>query len=292
MRFLIVTGLSGAGKTQAVRALEDLGYFCVDNLPPVLMPKFAELVAHAENKIDKVSLVVDVRGQKFFRDLDWALGELSRLGIKYEILFLEARDEVLLQRFKANRRGHPLGVRGSQILDNIKKERSFLENLRARADKIIDTSDLQPADLKNEILNYYGEEQKRSKLSVNIVTFGYKHGLPLDADLIMDVRFLPNPFYIQELKPLSGSDQPVYDYVFNFDVTKKFTEKFLELIEFLIPYYQKEGKTNLVIAIGCTGGQHRSVAIANFLAKTLLEKNYEVYLRHRDLEKHREENGG
>ena len=289
MRFLIVTGLSGAGKTQAMRALEDLGYFCVDNLPPVLMPKFAELVAHAENKIEKVALVVDVRGQKFFQDLDWALGELTKLGIKYEILFLEARDEVLLKRFKANRRGHPLGVRGSQILDNIKKERKFLENLRARADKVIDTSDLQPADLRNEILNYYGEEQKRSKISINIVTFGYKYGLPLDADLIMDVRFLPNPFYVNELRPLSGSDKPVYDYVFNYEVTKKFTEKFLDLIEFLMPFYQKEGKSNLVIAIGCTGGRHRSVAIANFLARTLEEKNYEVYLRHRDLEKHREE---
>lgn len=284
IRFVIVTGLSGAGKTQAIRGLEDLGFFCVDNLPPTLIPKFAELCAQSEGRINKIALVVDIRGGGFFDSVDESLESLKSLGIKYEILFLEASDETLVRRFKESRRRHPLSDKGS-TLEGILKERARLEELKGKAHKIIDTSNLTNKQLKEQITSIYGAASEEQRLNITLMSFGYKYGIPLDSDLVFDVRFLPNPYYIDELRPLTGNDLEVQRYVLDSSVSKTFMRKFSGLINFLIPHYIKEGKTNLTIAIGCTGGQHRSVTLANKLAEILDTKNYNVNKRHRDIEK-------
>ncbi|MDT3698883.1 MAG: RNase adapter RapZ [Thermincola sp.] len=284
IRFVIVTGLSGAGKTQAIRGLEDLGFFCVDNLPPTLIPKFAELCAQSEGRVNKIALVVDIRGGGFFDSVYESLESLKSLGIKYEILFLEASDETLVRRFKESRRRHPLSDKGS-TLEGILKERARLEELKGKAHKIIDTSNLTNKQLKEQITSIYGAASGEQRLNITLMSFGYKYGIPLDSDLVFDVRFLPNPYYIDELRPLTGNDLEVQRYVMDSPVCKTFMRKFSGLINFLIPHYIKEGKTNLTIAIGCTGGQHRSVTLANKLAEILDTKNYNVNKRHRDIEK-------
>jgi len=283
-RLIIVTGLSGAGKTQAMRILEDLGFFCVDNLPPTLIPKFAELCAQAASQINKIALAVDIRGGEFFDTLFEVLAEIDKQGIGYEILYLEASDEVLVRRYKETRRRHPLSSHG-EILDVIREERNRLRELRGRANKIIDTSNMKVQQLKEEITSIFADTANTPRLHVMVISFGFKFGIPLDADLVMDVRFLPNPHYEPELRPLTGNDKEVRDFVFSSHVTTEFMDKFVGLLEFLLPYYIKEGKTTLMVAIGCTGGKHRSVALANKLGELLNEQDLRVTVRHRDLKR-------
>lgn len=285
LHILIITGLSGAGKTQAINCLEDLGYYCVDNLPPVLMNKFIELGMQSGGKIDKVALVIDVRGGEFFADFTRALDELQQQGISYAILFLEASDDVLVRRFKESRRRHPLSEAGS-LLQAIRLERTMLEELRGRANVIIDTSDITPRKLNEKLTSLFSYE-KGEAFTINIVSFGYKMGIPLDSDVIIDVRFLPNPFYDPRLRPLTGEDQEVIDYVLDSPTTQSFLRRFLNLLKFLIPHYVKEGKTNLALSIGCTGGQHRSVALADYLARQFERMGYNTITRHRDVAKHK-----
>lgn len=282
-RLVIVTGLSGAGKTQALRSLEDLGFFCVDNLPPALIPKFAELCAQSVSKINKIALVVDIRGGEFFDPLFEVLSDLKDREIRYEILFLEASDATLVQRFKESRRRHPLSAHG-EVLDVIRKERSLLQELRGRANKIIDTSTKTVRQLKEEIAGIFaGTGDAKGLLHLTVMSFGFKYGIPLDSDLVMDVRFLPNPFYRKELRPLTGNDPAVRDYVLHSAAAAEFMDKFENLVEFLIPHYIKEGKTTLMICVGCTGGMHRSVALSNRLGELLVKKGFRITVRHRDI---------
>ncbi|WP_334109377.1 RNase adapter RapZ [Thermodesulfitimonas autotrophica] len=282
-RLVILTGLSGAGKTQALRCLEDhLGFFCVDNLPPSLIPKFADLCARAAAPIQRLALVVDIRGGELFKDVFEVLAELDREAIPYEIVFLEASDEALVRRFKESRRPHPLG---GELLEAIRKERACLEELRGRAHKVIDTTNLTPHQLKEQLITLFGDEESLRRFRITLLSFGYKYGIPLDADLVIDVRFLPNPHYIARLRPLTGEDLEVKDYVLSSPITAEFLAKFTSLIEFLIPLYMNEGKSMLTIAVGCTGGRHRSVAIANRLAELLAAKDYQATVRHRDMQR-------
>ncbi|AOR24662.1 RNase adapter RapZ [Clostridium taeniosporum] len=283
MRFVIVTGLSGAGKTQATRSLEDLGYFCVDNLPPKLINKFAELCSQTDGKIDKVALVIDIRGGVFFDDLFETLNYLKENEFKYEILFLEASNEVLIKRFKESRRSHPLSPDG-RVLNGIIQERSKLREIKDRADIIIDTSKYAIRDLREKMNEHYGENIETEKqLSITVLSFGFKYGIPVDSDLVFDVRFIPNPFYIPELKQYSGNDKSVKDYVLKQEETITFIDKLQDMLKYLVPNYIKEGKRQLIISIGCTGGRHRSVAIANEIYERLNDENYKVKIEHRDV---------
>lgn len=281
-RFVIITGMSGAGKTEAIRAFEDLGYFCIDNLPATLIPKFAELCAQSEGKINKIALVIDVRSGEFFDSAVEALGNLEEMGTNYEILFLEASTEVLVRRYKETRRRHPLASLGG-IVDGIKIERKRLDELRGKATKIIDTSALSSRELRARIVELFGQEGGAHRIPVVVVSFGFKYGVPMDADLVFDVRFLPNPHYVESLRPLTGDDEPVREYVLKWPVTHKFTQKLFDFMAFLVPLYVKEGKTQLIIAIGCTGGRHRSVTLATSLGEFLREKGYSASIEHRDV---------
>jgi len=282
-RLVVITGMSGAGKTVAVQSFEDLGYYCVDNLPPALLPKFLELMKDASNNVQKVALVMDLRGREFFDSLFEALDILGEeTWLQEHILFLDARDETLVSRYKETRRSHPLAV-GGLPLNGIKQERKILDELRGRAQRIIDTTDLKPKMLREKILDVYTEE-KQDIFSVNMVSFGFKYGLPIDADLVFDVRFLPNPHYVEHMQPLTGLNPDVASYVFKWSDTQKFNEKVLDLLHFMLPQYRKEGKSQLVVAIGCTGGQHRSVAIAEYFKKRL-SNNYITHISHRDIDK-------
>jgi UPF0042 nucleotide-binding protein len=281
-RFVIITGLSGAGKTQTLRYLEDLGFFCVDNLPPLLIPVFTELCAQSFRPIEKVAVVVDIRGGEFFEALSKVLRELEQKNFRYEILYLEASDNILIQRYKESRRIHPLSKHG-EILKSIQEERLCLQNLRGRAHKIIDTSNISTQLLKKELAGLFSDNLEGPGLRLTIISFGYKFGIPLDSDLVFDVRFLPNPHYETALKPLTGKDAAVQEYIFKSTVSDNFIAKFFDLINFLLPEYVKEGKTALTIAIGCTGGRHRSVAVAEKLGECLERKNYRVILWHRDI---------
>lgn len=283
MKFVIITGLSGAGKSQAVKCMEDLGFYCVDNLPPVLIPKFAELCFSNRGEIQKIALVIDIRGRTFFNDLFESLDELTGNGYKYEILFLDASDQTLIKRFKETRRIHPLSTEG-RIIDGINAERERLEDLKLRANKIIDTSNMTPGQLKEEMKKVY-IEGTANNIIISILSFGFKKGIPLDADLVFDVRFLPNPHYIPELKEFTGNDKSVSDYVMRWPESIEFVKKLNDLIDFLIPYYEREGKFQLVIAVGCTGGKHRSVTVANILYNYLKEKGQRVKVNHRDTPK-------
>jgi len=277
-----MTGLSGAGKTQALRYLEDMGFFCVDNLPPSLIPKFADLCASAAAPIQRVALVVDVRGGELFDAVFEVLAEFHKESMPYEILFLEASDETLVRRFKESRRPHPLG---GDLLECIQEERARLEELRGLAHKVIDTSGLSAQQLKEQLTVLFGAEAAERRFRVTLLSFGYKYGIPLDADLVMDVRFLPNPHYVSRLRPLTGDEAPVKDFVLGAPVTVEFIAKFTSLIEFLIPLYMNEGKTMLTVAVGCTGGRHRSVVIARRLEEILISKDYQVIVRHRDIQR-------
>lgn len=280
LQLIIVTGLSGAGKTQAIRCLEDLSFFCIDNLPPTLVPKLLEELERAES-IDKVALVMDIRGGKFFHGLDKALACLDQRGLKYRTLFLDASNEVLIRRFKETRRAHPLS--SVDIMEGIIQERKILAHLRSRAEVILDTSDMFTSQLKGQISNIFSGEI--DKLPITVMSFGFKYGIPMDADLVVDVRFIPNPHYDMGLRPLSGHDGEVKEYVIKNEVTQEFLQKYCSLLHFLIPHYKKEGKSQLVIAIGCTGGRHRSVAIANHLTLCLNDFDCKVMAKHRDIEK-------
>ncbi|WP_042222522.1 RNase adapter RapZ [Oceanobacillus manasiensis] len=280
---VIITGMSGAGKTVAIQSFEDLGYYCVDNLPPALLPKFLELMRDSKNNIHKVALVMDLRGREFFDSLFEALDVLGKENwLEEHILFLDAKDEKLVSRYKETRRAHPLDV-GGLPLNGIRQEREILDQLRGRAQRIIDTTALKPKELREKIVQKYTEE-KQEIFSVHMVSFGFKYGLPIDADLVFDVRFLPNPHYVPTLQPLTGLNNDVASYVFKWSDTQKFNEKVLDLLQFMLPQYKKEGKSQLVVAIGCTGGQHRSVALSEFFAKEL-SKSYITHVTHRDIDK-------
>ena len=272
MRFVIVTGMSGAGKTSVLKFLEDINFFCVDNLPPALLPKFAELCYEQEGEIERVAMGIDIRGGRLFNDLFEVLSDLQSKGYEYEILFLDASDEVLIKRYKETRRSHPLSRNGS-IQEGILKEREILRNVKTKATYIIDTSQALTRQLKEQINGIFVENKKHENLVITIQSFGFKYGIPTDSDLVFDVRFLPNPFYISELKELTGNDDPVSSYVMQFEESQIFLNKLVDMVEFLIPLYIKEGKNNLVISIGCTGGKHRSVTLANALYQALVRKN-------------------
>ncbi|MEC1023512.1 RNase adapter RapZ [Bacillus paralicheniformis] len=283
IQLVIITGMSGAGKTVAIQSFEDLGFFCVDNLPPSLLPKFLELMKESSSKMSKVALVMDLRGREFFDSLIEALDEIGETSwITPRILFLDAKDLVLVSRYKETRRPHPLATTGLP-LEGIRTERELLEELKGRSQIIYDTSDMKPRDLREKIVQHFAADHGHT-FTVNVMSFGFKYGLPIDADLVFDVRFLPNPYYIDSMRPLTGKDQEVSSYVMKWNETQKFLEKLTELLSFMLPSYKREGKSQLVIAIGCTGGQHRSVTLAEYLAD-YYKKDYYTHVTHRDIEK-------
>lgn len=283
MRFVIVTGMSGAGKSTALKMLEDDGYFCVDNLPIALIGKFAELTIVPSAEINKVALGIDIRSGQALAELERALDDMEKTGFSYEILYLDAADDMLVKRYKETRRTHPLSG-GGRVDRGIREERERLAFLKERADYIIDTSQLLTRDLKKEIDRIFVQNREFQSLVVTVLSFGFKYGIPSDSDLVFDVRFLPNPYYIDTLKPLTGNDKKVQDYVMGFDAAKQFLDKLTGLLNFLIPNYITEGKHQLVISIGCTGGRHRSVTLANMLYGRLSESgDYGVRIEHRDL---------
>lgn len=278
-----MTGMSGSGKRTAMKMLEDVGFYCVDNLPVTLIEKFVELVATPNGEISKVALGLDVRADQPFGDAQRVLDKLREDGYPFEILFMEASDGVLLKRYKETRRMHPLSLEG-RVIEGVQKERDILQEIRKKADYVIDTSNLLTRELKEEIDHIFVRNEEYSSLMVTILSFGFKNGIPADADLVFDVRFLPNPFYIDELKHKTGNDKEVQDYVMSFAEASIFLAKLTDMLDFLIPNYIKEGKHQLVIGIGCTGGKHRSVTLANGLyAKMRDHKNYGVKLYHRDI---------
>ena len=281
---IIITGMSGAGKSQAMKVLEDMGYFCIDNLPPVLIPKFAELCVKGGERVRHVALIADIRGGQFFDAMDQALQELEKQSVSYEILFMEASDKVLINRYKETRRIHPLAQHG-RISQGIAEERERLAMLRNRADFIIDTSNLKTSQLRDMLRKRYAFGTGRKTMTVTVVSFGFKHGMPIDADIVEDVRFLPNPFYVDEYRHKSGRVPAVRDYVQGFQVTQTFKEKWFDMIDFLLPNYEREGKSQLVIAVGCTGGMHRSVCMAEEMYRHLKEAGVDVNIEHRDLSK-------
>ncbi|MEA5092849.1 Nucleotide-binding protein YvcJ [bioreactor metagenome] len=281
-RNLIITGMSGAGKTQVIRALEDLNYFCVDNLPPALIPKFIELCMQAGSKNRQLALVVDSRGGKFFDELVGVLDKLEANSVNYELLFLDASDETLIKRYKESRRRHPLCGK-SGLSDAIARERGVLRAVRAKATTVIDTTNTVNSALREKIIDLYGTEGTLPHMSIVVQSFGFKHGMPMDCDMVFDVRFLPNPFYVPELKPLSGNDQAVVTFIESKDVTKEFLKILETLIVFLLPQYVKEGKSQLMIGVGCTGGRHRSVYVANVLRTWIQNEGYVAHVTHRDM---------
>lgn len=284
MQFVIVTGMSGAGKSITLKMLEDIGFFCVDNLPPVLINKFAQICFSPESGINKVALGIDIRGGHLFTELLTETQKLEKEGYELEVLFLDANDQTLVKRFKETRRKHPL-VKEGRIQDGIDKEREMLGEAKQRANYIIDTSNLLTRELKVEIGKIFLEGHDYKNLIITILSFGFKYGMPVDADLVFDVRFIPNPYYIPELREKTGNDEDIKNYVMKWDVANKFIDKLDDMVNFLIPNYINEGKNQLVIAIGCTGGKHRSVTLANELYKRLAHHNYSVNCYHRDIEK-------
>ena len=281
MRFVVVTGMSGGGKSTALKMLEDAGFYCVDNLPVSLIDKFVELIATPNSEITKVALGLDVRAGQFFEDATMVLERLRKAGYNLEILFMEADESVLIKRYKETRRVHPLALDG-RVEEGVRKERKVLENIRKLADYVIDTTHLLTRELKEELDRIFVQNREYNSLMVTVMSFGFKHGIPVDADLVFDVRFLPNPFYIDELKKKTGNDKEVQDYVMSFAQAEDFMEKLNDMIQFLIPNYVKEGKYRLVVAIGCTGGQHRSVTLANELYHRMKDKgSYGLKLYHR-----------
>ena len=283
MILLIVTGMSGAGKSTVLKFLEDIGYYCIDNMPPGLIPKFAELVSLSGNEVEKAALGVDIRSRKLFEDFFPLLDTLQDILPNHSILFLEASDEVLMKRFKETRREHPLSPAGS-IMEGIGREREMLAKIKAAAHHIIDTGHFLPRQLKEKINMIFLENRDFDSLSVTLLSFGFKHGPPpTDSDLMLDVRFLVNPFYDPEMKHLTGNDEIVKDFVLDNPVTKEFLTKATDLLEFLLPHYVEEGKNQLVVSIGCTGGKHRSVTVTNYLAAHLRQKGYFANAKHRDI---------
>ena len=284
MRLVIITGLSGAGKSQAIRCMEDFGYYCIDNMPPVFIPKFAELCYSSGGKLDRVAMVSDIRGGELFSQLFESLRELQAHGYPYEILFLDASDAALVKRYKESRRMHPLsGGTDGRLKDAIARERRLLAEVRSKANSLIDTTDMSQKQLRAELAAIFANDGCGS-MNVNILSFGFKYGIPIDADMVFDVRFLPNPFYIPELKKHTGMERCVADYVLSFEQSRKFLQMLKDMLDFLMPQFVEEGKRHLVIAIGCTGGKHRSVTFAEALFKHL-QPSYAVNVIHRDYQK-------
>lgn len=285
IHLVIITGMSGAGKTVAMQSFEDLGYFCIDNMPPSLLPKFWDLVRES-GKLSKIALVMDLRSRAFYDEIVRMLNDVAVHGMmNAQVLFLDASDEELVSRYKETRRAHPL-ARNGRVMEGIQRERTLLAPIRQAAQLVIDTTKLSPRKLREEIFHNY-ETEEIHVFHIDLMSFGFKYGLPIDADIVMDVRFLPNPYYLPELRELTGKDQSVYDYVMSQPQTEEFYERFIGLLKTIVPGYKKEGKSNLTIAIGCTGGQHRSVAIVRRIAKALGDM-YPVNVTHRDIEKRKE----
>ncbi|MFQ5881297.1 MAG: RNase adapter RapZ [Candidatus Methylomirabilales bacterium] len=284
MEFVIVTGMSGAGKSQAIKTLEDLGVFCIDNLPASLIPTVADLCAHSERRIERVAFVIDVREGEFLRPLEEVLVTMRQRGHQVRVLFLEANDEVLLRRFSESRRPHPLAPQGS-IFHGISLERQRMAQLKAAADIILDTSDLTVHDLRRLLVNTFHDARLGSKTTITLVTFGYRHGLPPEADLVFDLRCLPNPHFQEELRPLSGLDSKVLNFLLEDPSARSYLEHLWDFLCFMFPYYLQEGRAYLTIAFGCTGGRHRSVSTAAYLVRRFRAEGREVGVRHRDIDK-------
>ena len=285
MEFLIITGLSGAGKTRAADVLEDLDYYCVDNLPVALMTRFAELCLDTRGRYEKVALVTDIRDREGFGELPNTIEELRKMDCDVRILYMDADLPTLVRRYKESRRPHPLAEKGISTEEAVQKEEELLAPIKRSADYVVNSSSMTLGVLQNRLFSLFAGEGRKRGLDVTVMSFGFKHGIPLDADLVFDARFLPNPFYVDELRPLSGLDRPVAEFVFSHPQTRSFLEKLEEMIAFLLPYYIEEGKLTLTIAIGCTGGRHRSVAIASALNDFLLAKGYSSVNVNRDIDK-------
>ena len=283
MRFVIVTGMSGAGKTTAMKTLEDAGYFCVDNLPIQLIKRFAEIAYDEQIQVDNVA--ISVESGRALSQLNACLNDMKENGYQYEILFMECSDEKLVKRFKETRRNHPLSAKNGRIIDGIKKERELIGFIKDEADYIIDTTNLLVREFKSELDKIFVQNMEYGNFIITIMSFGFKYGIPRDSDIVQDVRFLPNPYYDEELRPLTGNDKVIQDYVMNCKEGPEFLDKFIDLVQFLIPNYIKEGKNQLVISIGCTGGKHRSVTIANEVYSRLQKSTYTVRIYHRDIGK-------
>ena len=285
MQFFIISGLSGAGKSKVAAILEDLDFYCVDNMPVVLMPIFAELCLATKGRYDKVALVTDVRGRDSFEELFASLERMHELGVEYKIIYIEASNSVILKRYKETRRRHPLDPDGTDVEEAINREKKLLEPMRERADYIVNTSMYNLAQLQRSILDLFADKNDLRGLHVNVQSFGFKYGLPADADLVFDVRFLPNPYYVPELTHQCGLDEPVREFIFQYEETREFMKKLTDLIGFLLPQYAEEGKPSIVIAIGCTGGHHRSVAVAEAVAQFAREQGYDAACNHRYVSK-------
>ena len=283
MEFIIISGLSGAGKSRAASSMEDMGFYVVDNLPAALIPKFAELALAGGGKYDRVALVTDIRGGQTFDPLFEALEALRTMGCQYKILFVEATVQTIITRYKETRRIHPLSMNGRGLTEAVERERAMLEPVRQRAEYIIDTSTFSSAKLRGEVLRLFGSAGAAPAMCVNVISFGFKYGIPMEADLVFDVRFLPNPYYIAELKSQTGLDEGVNSFVFGYQQTRDFMTHLESLMSFLLPQYVEEGKTVLAIGIGCTGGQHRSVALTRALADFIRQKGYQATENHRDM---------
>ncbi|WP_262177339.1 RNase adapter RapZ [Saccharococcus sp. Marseille-Q5394] len=283
VELVIITGMSGAGKTVAMQSFEDLGFYCIDNLPPELLVTFLDLMMKSENKMRRIAAVMDTRGGDLFDALIGALDNLLKMeGVSTKLLFLDADDETLVRRYKETRRSHPL-AEGGLPLTGIRKERNLLSELRGRARSIYNTSKLKPRELREKIMSEFSSTGETS-FTLNFISFGFKHGMPIDADVVFDVRFLPNPYYIEDLKPLTGLQKEVYEYVLKWNDTQVLIEKLTDLFKFIIPQYKNEGKSQVVVAFGCTGGQHRSVSLAEYFGNRLKEE-YKTLITHRDVEK-------
>ena len=284
MRIVIVTGMSGAGKTTALKIFEDAEFHCVDNLPPAFVGRFVQFCLEKETDITQIALGLDIRGGKLFDDFSTALLEMKLMGIDYSILFLDSSNEVLLKRYKETRHLHPL-AKNDLISVGITKERALLEDVKEKATYIMDTSHILPRQLKDKIISAFTNKTNMGRLMINIMSFGFKYGIPEESDLVFDVRFLPNPFYNPDLKPLSGLDVPVHDYVMGHDVSVRFMDSLFGMLNFLIPHYISEGKNQLIVSIGCTGGRHRSVTLAQELRQSLNLQDYSVAVHHRDIDR-------
>ena len=285
MQFFIISGLSGAGKSKVAAILEDLDFYCVDNMPVVLLPIFAELCLATKGRYDKVALVTDVRGRDSFDELFGALERMRTMGVDYKIIYIEASNSIILKRYKETRRRHPLDPDGTDVADAINREKKLLAPIRDRADYIINTSNYSISMLQHKIQDLFADKNNLRGLNVSVQSFGFKYGLPADADLVMDVRFLPNPYYVPELTHQTGLDEPVREFIFQYEETQIFMKKLTDLVGFLLPHYAEEGKPAVVIAIGCTGGHHRSVAVAEALAQFVRGQGYETVCTHRDVNK-------
>ncbi len=283
MELVIISGQSGAGKSKTASIMEDMGFYVVDNLPAALMPKMAELCLADQGKYGRVALVTDIRGSQTFEGLFEALDTLGAMGCSYKILFVEAGEETIIKRYKETRRSHPLAKNGRTLDQAVRLEQAALAPVRAKAEYIINTTALSTAKLRGEVLRLFGDGEDERSMGVSVTSFGFKYGIPIEADLVLDVRFLPNPFYIAELRHKTGLDEEVYSFVFGYQQTKDFMTRLEDLIGFLLPQYVEEGKTALVIAVGCTGGRHRSVAVARALTDFIRRKGYSATENHRDM---------